>query len=102
MYFESALAEFLGSLFPPKLPLGPSCILHQTHVEAQSANVVNGGAVMFLLAMAGCAVNIINLMVLDSHIGHSHAHGEHDHGDTCGCIPYSFPPPFPPISRIEL
>ena len=39
------------------------------------------GAVMFMLAVAGIAVNVLNLLVLDSHIGHGHG----EHGGSCGC-----------------
>jgi solute carrier family 30 (zinc transporter), member 2 len=38
-------------------------------------------AVMFFLALAGCGVNLVNLFVLDSHVGHSHGPGE---GHGCG------------------
>lgn len=36
---------------------------------------------MFFLALAGCAVNLVNLFVLETHVGHSHGPGE-EHG--CG------------------
>jgi hypothetical protein len=43
---------------------------------------------MFFLALAGCAVNLVNLFVLDSHVGHSHGpgegHGCSGHGHTHG------------------
>lgn len=39
---------------------------------------------MFFLALAGCAVNLINLLVLDSHVGHNHGPVEHDHDHGCG------------------
>ena len=51
---------------------------------------------MFVLALAGIAVNLLNLLVLDSHIGHGHsddhsdghAHGHadsHSHSSDIGC-----------------
>lgn len=50
----------------------PSCLLVVTTLAP---------AVMFFLALAGCAVNLVNLFVLDSHVGHSHGPGE---GHGCG------------------
>lgn len=42
------------------------------------------GKLMFFLALAGCAVNVINLTVLHDHShGHGHSH-DHDHGHNHG------------------
>jgi len=39
---------------------------------------------MFILALAGIAVNLLNLFVLDSHIGHGHSHDHDDDGHAHG------------------
>jgi len=44
-------------------------IIHPQHVD---------GKLMFILAITGIAVNLVNLAVLGGH--HGHSHGGHDHG----------------------
>lgn len=48
-------------------------IIHPQHVD---------GKLMFILAITGIAVNLVNLAILGGHHGHSHghSHGGHDHG----------------------